>query len=244
MVCEIAQSEAATGKQFSKFWMHTRHLMVDGTKMSKSKGNFFTIRDLVAKGFDPLAIRFALINTRYRESMDFSLKGLFEAASAVTTLRDLADKLESAVAAIDEAAGENITQHPLEKTDAEMLNAFTVAMDDDLNIAGALGALFVWAAALNKTKKIEYAKARSAFTILKKIDHVLGVIFPPLRPLDAKLVSDIETLVAERAKARANKEWAKSDELRAQLAALGIVIKDTPSGSVWNPGLAPPAAKS
>ena len=93
--CEIAQSEGATGKPFSHFWMHTRHLMVDGTKMSKSKGNFFTIRDLVTKGFDPLAIRFALISARYRETLNFTLQGLHEAARGVTTLRDLAEKLSS-----------------------------------------------------------------------------------------------------------------------------------------------------
>src|SRR5271170_4581257 len=130
--CEIAQSEAATGKKFSQFWMHTRHLMVDGAKMSKSKGNFFTIRDLMGHGYDPLAIRFALINTRYRESMNFSLQSLHEAASAVTTLRDLAEKL---VASIDESAGEVDTGKPLETNDQKLLDDFTRAMDDDLNIA-------------------------------------------------------------------------------------------------------------
>ncbi len=196
--CEIAQSEAATGKPFSHFWMHTRHLMVDGTKMSKSKGNFYTIRDLVAKGYDPLVIRFALINTRYRESMDFSLKGLHEAASAVTTLRDLAEKLQMAVAAVDEAAGENDAGHALEAADQKMLQDFTRAMDEDLNISGALAAVFLWATPLNKQKKIPFPQARSSLKALKKIDHVLAVIFPSLRPLDVETMGQIEALLTLR----------------------------------------------
>jgi len=240
--CEIAQSEAATGKNFSNFWMHTRHLMVDGAKMSKSKGNFFTIRDLVAKGFDPLAIRYSLINTRYRESSNFTLQGLHEAAGAVTTLRDLADKLQTTVASIDEAAGEGDGQHPLDAADQKMLDEFTRAMDDDLNISGALAAVFTWATPLQKQKKIAYPQARSALATLKKIDVVLGVIFAPLRPLDEATRQQADALMAQRSAARAAKEWAKSDELRAQLTALGAEVKDGPAGSTWRPRLAPATA--
>jgi cysteinyl-tRNA synthetase len=235
--CEIAQSEAATGKQFSKFWMHTRHLMVDGAKMSKSKGNFFTIRDLEAKGYDPLAIRFALINTRYREPMDFSLKGLQEAASAVTTLRELAEKLQMTVAS--DAGGENSGATALEAGDQKMLDEFTRAMDEDLNIAGALAAVFLWATALGKQKKIATPQARSALEAFKRIDHVLAVIFPPLRSVDAETGGKIEALMAQRAAARAAKEWGKSDELRGQLAAMNVEVKDLAGGSVWRPRLAP-----
>src|SRR6185312_12944973 len=128
----------------------------NGEKMSKSKGNFYTIRDLVKKGFDPLAIRYALISTRYRESMNFSMKGLHEAAAAVGSLRDLADKLQTAVAAIDEAAGEATRESDLLPQDAKLLAEIAAAMDDDLNIAGALGALFTWATPLNKQKKVAF----------------------------------------------------------------------------------------
>ncbi len=238
--CEIAQSEAATGKKFSQFWMHTRHLMVDGQKMSKSKGNFFTIRDLVAKGFDPLAIRFALINTRYRESMNFSLQSLHEAADNVASLRDLAEKLQLTVASIDEAAGEMDAQSPpLVPQDAKMLDEFARALDDDLNISAALAALFSWSAPLNKQKKIAFPQARSALAALKKIDHVLAVIFPPLRGLDAETTAQIEVLMTQRAQARAAKDWPKSDELRKQLTALGVEVKDSPTGSDWRPRLSP-----
>jgi len=237
--CEIAQSEAATGKKFSQFWMHTRHLMVDGAKMSKSKGNFFTIRDLVGKGYDPLVIRLALINTRYRESMNFSLQGLHEAASALGRLRDLAEKLQLTVASIDEAAGENAQHGELLPGDGKMLGDFAKSMDDDLNIAGALAVLHSWEAPLTKQKKIPYPQARSALTALKKIDHVLAVIFPPLRPLDTETTIKIETLMTQRGQARTGKDWAKSDELRKELTAMGVEVKDSPSGSEWRPRLAP-----
>ena len=237
--CEIAQSEAATGKPFARFWLHNRHLLVDGTKMSKSKGNFFTIRDLIAKGYDPLAIRYALISTRYRESMNFSLQGLAESATALSSLRDLADKLQSAVATIDEAAGEAAGASAIIAQDSKLLDNFTAALDDDLNIAGALAALHTWSAPLNKQKKIPFKEARSALAALKKIDHVLGAIFPPLRPLDVETTARIETLLTRRTQARAAKDWAQSDELRHKLLALGVEIKDTPAGTTWRPRLAP-----
>jgi len=237
--CEIAQSEAATGKPFARFWLHTRHLMVNGEKMSKSKGNFYTIRDLVKKGFDPLAIRYALISTRYRESMNFSMKGLHEAAAAVGSLRDLADKLQTAVAAIDEAAGEATRESDLLPQDAKLLAEIAAAMDDDLNIAGALGALFTWATPLNKQKKVAFPEARSALLALKKIDHVLEVIFPPLHPLSVETAGKVEALMIQRQQARAGKDFARSDALRNELHALGVEIKDTPTGTTWRPRLAP-----
>jgi cysteinyl-tRNA synthetase len=240
--CEIAQSEAATGKTFARFWLHNRHLMVDGKKMSKSKGNFYMIRDLVEKGFDPLAIRFALISTRYRESMNFSLQGLHEAAGAVTTLRDLAEKLQAAAGAGGAggdapAAGESATE--ILPRDAELLRAFSAAMDDDLNIAAALGAIFTWAAPLVKQKKAAMPEAVSALTALRKIDHVLAVIFTPLRPLPPETRLRVDELVARRNAAREAKNWGESDALRGQLLALGIEIKDTAAGTTWRPRLAP-----
>jgi len=235
--CEIAQSEGATDKRFAQIWMHNRHLMVDGAKMSKSKGNFYTIRDLIAKGFDPLAIRFALLGTRYSETMNFTLQGLQDAASGITTLRDLGEKLLGAVAAVDEAAGEGATT--LSPADAAMLAEFSAAMDDNLNIAGALAEVFKWATPLHKQKKIAFPAARSALAALRQVDHVLDVVFAPLRPLDADKTAAIAALMAQRSAARTNKEWAKSDELRQQIAALGAEVKDTPTGSVWRPRLAP-----
>jgi cysteinyl-tRNA synthetase len=237
--CEIAQSEGATGKPFARFWMHPRHLMVDGAKMSKSKGNFFTIRDLAAKGYDPLAIRYALISSRYRESMNFTLAGLHEAAGAVATLRDLGEKLQGNIAPGSPGVTPPAADKPLDPADEKMLADFTAAMNDDLNVAGGLAAVFTWAAPLTKQKKLDPARAASALAALQKIDHVLGVVFAPLRPLESELVAKVEALMQQRLAARTAKEWAKSDALRNDLLALGVEVKDTPQGSIWRPRLAP-----
>ncbi len=237
--CEIAQSEAATGKTFAQFWMHTRHLMVNGEKMSKSRGNFFTIRDLIAKGYDPLVVRWALVSTRYRESMNFTLHGLQDAAAALGTLRDLGERLALSVAAVDEAAGERDDQRDPEPQEQAMLNEFTMAMDDDLNTSAALAAVFTWAAMINKQKKLPFPQARSALAALKKIDLVLAVIFEPLLPVEEDRAVEIETLMTLRGQARAAKDFAQSDALRRQLAALGAEVKDQPGGSAWRPRLAP-----
>jgi cysteinyl-tRNA synthetase len=234
--CEIAQSEGATDKTFAQIWMHNRHLMVDGAKMSKSKGNFFTIRDLVAKGYDPLTIRYSLVSTRYSESMNFTMQGLQDAASSINTLRDLGEKLQ-AFAAVDPNAGHGATE--LLPPDAAMLAEFSRAMDDNLNVAGAWAEVFKWATPLHKQKKITAPQALSALAALRKIDHVLGVVFAPLRPLDSEKAAAIDSLMAERNAARVNKDWAKSDELRKQISALGAEVKDGSAGSAWRPRLAP-----
>jgi cysteinyl-tRNA synthetase len=235
--CEIAQSEAATGKQFSHFWLHTRHLMVGGEKMSKSKGNFYTIRDLVRDGFDPIVIRYALLSTRYRESMNFTIGGLHESASAVTSLRDLAEKLAAAALGGGDAA--TLDAAVPDAASQKMLDEFTSAMDDDLNMSGALGALFTWAAPLNKQKKIDAAIAAGSLAALRKVDHVLGVIFAPARPLDEQTTEKVEFLINERLQARSAKDWSRSDAIRNDLAALNVDVKDTATGSTWRPRLAP-----
>ncbi|NNM84688.1 MAG: cysteine--tRNA ligase [Phycisphaerales bacterium] len=240
--CEIAQSQGATGKPFANFWMHTRHLMVNGEKMSKSKGNFFIIRDLVQKGYDPLVIRYALIATRYREPMNFTLQSLHEAAAAIATLRDLAQRLTGAVAAVDEAAGDGdgAAHTPtLEPGEQTMLDEFTRAMDDDLNISGALAAVFSWAGPLARQRKFTYPQARSALQSLRRVDGVLGVVFAPLRPLPAQTVARVNELMQQRAAARTAKDFAAADLLRQQLTTLGVEVKDTPSGAVWQARLAP-----
>ncbi len=226
--CEIAQAEGATGQPFARFWLHARHLMVGGQKMSKSKGTFFTIRDLAAKGYDPLVIRLALINARYRETMDFSLQGLHEAGSALATLRDLGEGLLAAAPAADTSAAAPASLDP---SDQKMLDEFTAALDDDLNIAAALGAVFTWATPLHKQKKIAPPQAQSALTALRRVDHVLGVVFAPLQPLDADKTAQVESLMQQRAAARLAKDWPKSDELRKQLADLGVEVRDAAAGS-------------
>ncbi len=246
--CEIAQSQCATGRPFVHLWMHARHLMVNGEKMSKSKGNFFTIRDLVDKGYDPLVVRYALLAARYRETLNFTLKGLHEAAAAITTLRDLAEKLLLAVAGVDEAAGDGqpstrtaLSQlaQTLDPADMDMLTEFDRALAEDLNISAALAAVFIWAPPLLKQKTIGFPRARSALLALKRVDHVLQVAFPPVLRFDPAKLADIESLLAGRNAARAARDFAQSDALRRQLLALGVELKDTPAGTTWRRCLAP-----
>ena len=253
--CEIAQSQGATGKELARFWMHTRHLMVNGEKMSKSRGNFFTIGDLTKKGYDPLVIRYALICTRYRESTNFTLQSLHEAAASIAFLRDLADKLTQNVAAVDEAAGDGDTSAPLpgdadrlavhqvslDPGEAGMIDEFSRALDDDLNISAALAALFTWANPLAKKGRLDYPAARSGLAALRRVDHVLGVIFPPLRSLPVAVQEKVDALMQQRLQARRNKDFAASDTLRRELSALGVEVKDTPTGSICRPRLVPPA---
>ncbi len=244
--CEIAQSEGATGRPFVRLWMHARHLMVEGEKMSKSKGNFFTIRDLMEKGFDPLVIRLALIRTRYRETLNFTLQSLHETAGAMGSLRDLVEKLGGAVGDPG-GAGETGPAGPeggpstacLEPADADMLAEFQNALDDDLNTSAALAALFTWAAPRFKRKKFTDDEARSSLAALRRVDHVLGVMFKPLQPLAQDTRANVENLLRQRDEARQRKDFATADRLRANLTALGVEVHDTPSGSQWRRRLAP-----
>jgi cysteinyl-tRNA synthetase len=218
--CELAQSEAATGKRHVMFWIHARHLMVDGHKMSKSLGNFYTIRDLLAKGYDPAAIRYSLISSHYRQNMNFTLSGLDAAKSAIMRLREFKERLENSAS----------TDHP----DAErLLNdaaaAFTAAMDDDLNVSSALAAVFDMVAAMNRIE-ISRKQADEVLAFLKKIDRVLGVIeFGGT----AALSSEEELLIKQRENARKSKNWAEADRIRKILDERGIILKDGPQGTTW-----------
>ncbi len=235
--CEIAQSEGCTGRPFARFWMHTRHLMVDGEKMSKSKGNFYTIRDLVGKGFDPLAIRFALLSTRYRESMNFSLGALHDAAAAVESLRDLAERALRAAGSSVAAPGSAVPA--MHEPEQNVLRDFIIELADDLNMAGALGRLFAWSAEVGKVKNIPADRAGSILSLLKKVDGVLDVIFAPLHPLAADTVTKIDALMEERAIARRNRDFARSDQLRDEIQRLGAQVQDSQTGSTWRRRLAP-----
>lgn len=249
--CEIAQSQGATDRPFVHLWMHARHLMVNGEKMSKSKGNFFTIRDLVDKGYDPLVVRYALMAARYRETQNFTIQSLHEAAAAITTLRDLADKLTLSVAGVDEAAGDthiNILdphmslQPETDPEDSAMLAEFDRGLAEDLNISAALAAVFPWSAGLLKQKTIGFPRARSALLALHRVDHVLQVVFPPLRPFASETLNTIEYLIARRKSAKAIRDFAQSDALRKELTNLGVEVMDTAKGMSWRRRLAPAVA--
>jgi cysteinyl-tRNA synthetase len=222
--CEIAQSCSLTGKpRFARYWFHTRHLIVEGQKMSKSKGNFFTVRDLLAKGASPAAIRLEIIKTHYRTNANFTMQGLADSQRQIERWSRLKDWLEQNEQANSRSSG------PL----AQALTEFTEALCEDLNIAKAIGVLNE-AAGQHKLEDGGSAPA-GELEALRRMDSVLGVLELDLHaasPGDESVL--IEQKIAERNKARAAKDFAAADRVRNELLEMGIAIKDGASGTTWS----------
>lgn len=221
---EIAQCECAGhGKApFVRYWMHCAHLMVEGSKMAKSAGNFFTLRDLLEKGWTGREVRYALISVHYRGALNFTMEGL---AAARTSLARLDAWRERLLEKAQETAGsESAVDAPHAATEG-----FFTALDDDLNISGAMAVLFETLRESNRSMdegRLTPPQARGLLAWLARVDGVLA-----LQPDDvAAIPQEVEELLTDRAAARAAKEWKKSDELRDQIAALGWVVKDTKDG--------------
>jgi len=220
---EIAQSCAASGEGFVNYWLHNEHLLVDGQKMSKSMGNFYTLRDLLEKGFSPEALRYTLISTHYRSKLNFTFEKVKVAQKCINKLRELKRRLKK----ID-----NEEDEVLNSETETMLSKFSEKLGDDLNISGALGELFIWVNYLFAeldNDKLDCYSAKGALSALRKIDSVLGVIDCANLEVD----DIIHELIKDREKARSDKNWEKADEVRKQLDELGIVLDDTPEGTVW-----------
>ena len=231
---EIAQSEAANGVTFSKYWMHNAFLNIekDGVveKMSKSKGNFFTVRDISEK-FDLQVLRFFMLSAHYRSPLNFSAdlmaaakNGLERILTAAAHLKDVAE---------NGADGEMTAQEQelLEGTD-EFVKKFEEAMDDDMNTADAIAAVFELVRYANTNVTAESTKAFAAGIreIFTKLTDVLGIV---TEKQEENLDAEIEALIAERQEARKNKNYARADEIRDQLAAQGIILEDTREGVKW-----------
>ncbi|MGD6933587.1 MAG: cysteine--tRNA ligase [Candidatus Bathyarchaeia archaeon] len=224
---EIAQSEAATGKTFVNYWMHNEHLQVEGKKMSKRLGNFYTLRDLLAKGYDPIAIRYLLLSTHYRQQFNFTFEGLDAAKGAIDRLRNLVRRLHDANGTGSE--GKVAMQI------ARVKQCFGEAMDDDLNISNALAALFDFVREINNlldANLVNKEEADELGGLMMQFDSVLGVIGKV--EVEEALPSDIDALVQKREAARKAKNWKEADQIRAQLKAMGIVIEDTAQGVRWH----------
>lgn len=223
---EIAQSEGATGKPFVRYWAHAEFLMVEGEKMSKSKGNFFTFRDLVEKGFSPRAIRYLLLSAPHHKQLNFTMEGLRGAESTVARLNDFRLRLSEAKC----NSGSNPALPVLSK---KALQRFEAALDDDLNTAEALAALHDFvrevniALADNTIKADDKAEMLNVVARFDSVFHIFGEAKQEM--LDA----DIQALVDERQAARAAKNFARSDEIRNLLAEKGIVLEDTKDGVRW-----------
>ncbi|HNW92907.1 MAG TPA: cysteine--tRNA ligase [bacterium] len=225
---EIAQSEAANGVPFVRYWLHCAHLMVEGEKMAKSKGNFYTLRDLLAKGHDPLAVRYLLLSAHYRMSLNFTMDGLAQAHTAVQRLQQFRARLDE-----PGPAGETAPETAAALTAAG--EKFGGSLDDDLNISPALAAVFDLMRHANArldadAPETERAALRAAFD---RFDTVLGVMRPAAVAADPEAAA-IDALVAARQAARKAKNFAESDRLRAELTRRGIVVEDTPKGPRWH----------
>ncbi len=221
---EIAQSEAYTGREFVRYWVHPEHLIVEGEKMSKSKGNFYTLRELLDRGYDPVAIRHLLMSAHYRRQLNFTLEGLDQSQQALARLWDFADRVAEIP---DDAEGADLADEV-----AAALAKFDAELDDDLNVPGAMAAVFELMRDVNPLLaegKISAAGRDRVLAFLADADTVLGIIEHEKGSVDA----EIEALMAEREQARADKNWSRADEIRDELLAQGIVIEDTPQGPRW-----------
>ncbi|MFW6200682.1 MAG: cysteine--tRNA ligase [Gemmatimonadota bacterium] len=244
---EIAQAEGATGKPFVRYWLHIKHLLLEGRKMSKSLGNTVTVGELVEEGHDPAAIRHQLLSAQYRKELNFTREGLGASAKAVQRLVDFQDRLRTVEVAEEErgergsssAAGEAATTR-LPDLSRRLLEEFTAAMDDDLNSAGAMGALFTFVNEVNHELDsvgdgIPESDRNEALDALGDVDRVLALLelARGSRELDPDEVARIESLVEEREEARARRDFARADEIRDELAARGVVLEDSPDGTRW-----------
>jgi len=223
---EIAQSEAATGKKFVDYWLHNEHLLVEGGKMAKSLGNFYTLRDLVAKGYDPKAVRYLLMSTHYRQQLNFTFEGLEAAKNAVERLINFVYRL---VDADGRGCGEKI-----KALMNDVQRRFEEAMDDDLNISVALAALFDFVREVNKLlddNMLSKEEAEEVYELMMGLDKVLGVIGEIKRK--EKLPEEAEELIRKREEARKAMNWEAADKIREQLRSMGIIIEDTSQGVKW-----------
>lgn len=221
---EVAQSEAYTGKKFVNWFVHNEHLLVDGKKMSKSLGNFYTLRDLLKEGYSKKAIRFLLIGTHYRQKLNFTIDGLKGAANSVERIIDFLEMLDE-VKNTKEVGG-------VKKIIADTRKGFEEAMDDDLNISKALAFVFDMIREINRINSIgrlSLMDAKCVKELMLDFDKVLGIMEIVKEDISAK----VEKLIIAREKARKEKDFKKSDSIRDELAKIGVILEDSPDGVKW-----------
>ena len=231
---EIAQSEGATGRPFVRYWVHVKHLLVDGRKMSKSLGNFIVLRELLQAGHEPASIRHQLLSAHYRSELNFTVEGLEASARAVQRLLDFEERVTAAPARESDgpAAG-------LAALAGRALRDFRAAMDDDLNTADALAALFVLVgqgnALLDAARAVSEAERSRVLDALASIDRVLGLleVARASRSLDAETEAWVQRMVSERTAARKAGDFRLADRIRDELAGHGIVLEDSAGGTRW-----------
>jgi cysteinyl-tRNA synthetase len=220
---EIAQSEGANSETFVNYWMHCEFLNIEGRKMSKSLGNFYTLKDLIEKGYSPLAIRYQLLSTHYRMQLNFTLDGLDQAAKSLERYNDFITNLSEYSGS--QSSGE------ADEVIGRLAADFEAAMDDDLNISPAMGAVFDFIRDINRLRsenKLSATERDKALETIRRIDKVLD-----FQIKKEAIDSEIENLIAQRTAARKSRNFAESDRIRDELLGMGIVLEDTAQGVKW-----------
>ena len=224
---EIAQSESASGKPFAKYWMHTEFLLVEGEKMSKSKGNQFTVKDLVDERFSPMAIRYLLLSVNYRQQLNFTRDGLEQATTAIRRVDDFLDRLNE----VEHTGG---VSREVNESAGTSLSQFEAAMDDNLNTSAALAEVFDLVKIGNKqlsSTSMTKEDSRVFRSALEQMNSVLGVFG---RGDKLQLDTEVEKFIMERREARAVGDFARADSIRDELLEeRGVVLEDTPTGTRW-----------
>ena len=221
---EIAQSEGATGEKFVNYWLHSEHLIVEGKKMSKSLGNFYTLRDLLNMGYHPKAIRWLLLSTHYRQQLNFTFDALESSAKTVQNLIEFVAKLK--YISNHGWKGGDGNREEIKKLTDNLRVGFEKYMDNDLHISEALAVLFEFINKINSLimrKQISSQDAENILKTINNIDHVLGVINTNN---DEDIPEDVSKMVEERSKMREIKEWEKADELREKVQNRGYILTD------------------
>ena len=222
---EIAQSEAATGKPFVNYWLHNEHLLVNNKKMSKSLGNFYTLRDLLKKGYSPRSIRYVLLATHYRQKLNFTFEGLKAAENSIKRIDEFMVKLKD----IKTEKNNKEIYILIEKAKSD----FEDAMDDDLNVSIALSVVFDFVKKINTfimNENISKKDAEKAIKLMHNFDSVFGILKEGKKD---EISKEIEQLIENREKARKNKDYELADKIRNKLKQKGIILKDTKDGVRW-----------
>jgi cysteinyl-tRNA synthetase len=225
---EIAQSESLTGQPFARFWLHAEFLMVEGQKMSKSLGNYYTLRDLLAKGYTPEVIRYLLASVPYRKQLNFTFDGLKAAGTAIERLRNFKLRLET------DKFRDGVNEQLAARTSAAA-QRFGDSLNDDLNTAEALAAVFEYVRDVNSAMDAgEFCAGNvaAALDFLRQFDSIFDVLAPTVQT-NQILDSEIESMIAERTAAKKAKNFARADQIREQLLEAGIILEDTKSGVRW-----------
>ena len=226
MKTKLLKAKRSTGKKFVNYWLHNEHLLVEGKRMAKRFGNFYTLRDLLNKGYDPRAIRYLLLSTHYRQQFNFTFEALEASKGAIDRLNNLMRRLQDANG---KGGGPAATS-----SICKLQVAFGEAMDDDLNVGAALAVLFDFVREINNlldANMVSKEDAKAIISVVGDLDRVLGIIGKAEK--EEPLPKEAEELIKKREEARKAKDWKAADEIRQQLKSIGITIEDTPRGVRW-----------